>query len=78
MVKSCDGTLPVVDLTAQDASVNIGDAMQACVFSYIKGHNVQKEIIKEAEDHTWYGYCFNTKVDKYNEMHCLLELSLWL
>lgn len=51
-VKSCDGSLPVVDLTLQDAAVNIVDAMKTWGFSYIKGHNVQEEIIKKAEDHT--------------------------
>ena len=52
MVKSCDGTLPVVDLTAQDAAVNIVDAMQTWGFSYIKRKNVQEEIIQKAEEHS--------------------------
>eukprot|EP00092_Neocalanus_flemingeri_P033794 GFUD01036746.1.p1 GENE.GFUD01036746.1~~GFUD01036746.1.p1 ORF type:complete len:349 (-),score=78.25 GFUD01036746.1:153-1199(-) len=51
-VTSCDGTLPVVDLSDPDAAFNLVDAMQSWGFSYVKGHNIDEEIIKTAEEHT--------------------------
>ena len=50
---SCDyQTLPVVDLSAPDAAVNLVDAFQYWGFSYIKGHSVDQKIIQDAEKHT--------------------------
>ena len=46
----CDQTLPVIDLTSPDAAENLVDAFQSFGFSYIKGHSVDEEIIKNAED----------------------------
>lgn len=49
-VKSCDQILPVVDLGSPDADVNLVDAFQSFGFSYVKGHNVNEDVIKKAED----------------------------
>ena len=48
----CDETkLPVVDLNSPDAAENLVAAFQSWGFSYIKGHEVDEEIIEEAEKH---------------------------
>ena len=49
-VKSCDQTLPVVDLMASDAAENLVDAFQSYGFSYVKGHKVDENLIQKAEE----------------------------
>ena len=48
--KSCDLSLPVIDLTSPDAAENLVEAFQSYGFSYVKGHNVDEEIIRNAEE----------------------------
>ena len=48
--EGCDQSLPVVDLTSLDAAENLVEAFQSYGFSYIKGHNVDEVIIKNAEE----------------------------
>ena len=42
VVVGCDGTLPVVDLSAKYAAFDLVDAMQTWGFSYIEGHTVNE------------------------------------
>ena len=51
-ILACDGSLPVVDLEDPDAAFNLVDAFQSWGFSYVKGHNVDEDIIKNAEKHS--------------------------
>ena len=47
---ACDLSLPEVDLSDRDAANNLPEAFETFGFSYIKGHNVEENLIKKAED----------------------------
>ena len=47
---ACDFSLPEVDLSDRDAANNLLEAFETFGFSYIKGHNVEENLIKKAED----------------------------
>ena len=49
---ACDLSLPEVDLSDRDAAANLLEAFETFGFSYIKGHSVEEDLIKKAEDQT--------------------------
>ena len=46
----CDLGLPEVDISDRDAAAKLLEAFETFGFSYIKGHNVEENLVKKAED----------------------------
>ena len=47
---ACDLGLPEVDLSQPEAAENLLEALETFGFSYVRGHNVEENLIKKAED----------------------------